>query len=245
MATMVSPRSGFDFLKFAAAVMAFVVAVMLLGSLAMPQMAVTNAAEKAPADMDDAELQVELDRAEVDVVAAWETVKDAWVAGDQAARNATLAARQAANERYIAANDVAIARGWYSFEYTNEELAEIATSTLVLTAATAPVVMLPGLEAPVYVSWGHIKERHGFVPFDLLTNGPNHRRNCKEGGGRKTYIYKQAPGPGDTWVLGVVWDNVLVTCYQVTHDMLLWYFDKDGCPPGMNGGHDGISGAAY
>ena len=198
-------------------------------------LALCELAAKAPADMDDAELRAELDLAEVDVVAAWEEGKVAWAAGDQARLDAVIAERQAADGRYIAAHEVATARGWYKCAYANAEIAEIATG-LKAAATTGPVVLIPGLETPVYVSWSHIAERHGLAPFDLLANGPNHKRDCKEG---KTYVYKAA-GKGK-YVLGIVWNGVLVTVYEVTRDLLYYYFSVDDCPNPLNGGHDGLS----
>jgi hypothetical protein len=86
--------------------------------------------------MEDAELRAEIDSAEVEVVAAWDGVVLEWDEGtEQEAFAAALAARQAASKRYIAANEEAIARGWYSFTDIDVRLVKITVGMDTVPAA--------------------------------------------------------------------------------------------------------------
>jgi len=235
MATMTQTKSGFGFLGFAAIMVAALLIVSMgAGALATSvMMTESTAGAKAPANMDDAELQAEIEAAEVEVVAAWDKVKDVCVEGaDQATIEAAIAARTAANERYIAANEVAIARGWYKYDDT--ELAALASTKMI-------VLDLPG-EGATEVAIGHIATKHGTEAVQAVRTGGWKNGNCN--GGKKGYAYK--PADDGRWWVRVSWNGKVVTCYRVTWELLLYYFKQDGCePPRPPFGHDAMSSPAY
>ena len=190
------------------------VALILAASVLLPMLAAMPAmiedssipAEQsaAPADMDDAELRLEIERAEV------------------------------ANERYIAANDVAIARGWYSLEYTDAELAGIAAGKLI-------VMTIPDVAGAVEVNIEHIAE-HGEDAVQAVKAGGFKKGDCN--GGDKGYAYKLADD-GRYW-LQVSWQGKIVTCFRATWSYILWCFKNDGCqPPRPPFMHDAMSSPAY
>lgn len=193
-------------------------------------------AAKAPADMNEQELRAELDTSQEIVAEAW----DAVVLGDQAARDAAIAARAAANERYIAADEEAIKRGWYVRVYADAELAEIAAGVKTGTI-TFEIMSIPGI-GTVPVADDHIVEGHGAKAMSELKKGGFSKSPCD--GGHKTYWYKDAIKRGFC-TIAIMWDGIIVTTYDVTMELLLYYLRQDGCPPPPSLGHDMLSGPAY
>lgn len=214
----------------------FLAAVVLAPFAAMPVM-MTGSTEptvvKIPADMDDAELRTEIDAAEVEVVVAWEEVKLKWGAASQAAYEAALGASLDADARHTAASEEAMARGWYKCVYTGVELAEIATTKMIV---------LDLEDGPCEVAVGHIGKNHGTEAVHAVQTGGFKKGNC--GDSEKSYAYKLADD-GRYW-LRIMWNGKVVTCYKVTWSLLLYYFKQDGCePPRPPFSHDGMSAPAY
>jgi len=189
---------------------------------------------KALADMTDDELQLELDRATIQVEAAWEDVAEKHGKASQEVYAAAIAAREAASERFVAAHEVAIARGWYSLMYTDPELAEIATTRMI-------VLDVPG-EGAMNVNIGHIAEGHGDEAVQAVRTGGWKKGDCN--GGEKAFAYKLADD-GRYW-LRISWHGDVVTCFRCTWDYLCYCFKIDGCnPPRPPSHHDLMSSPAY
>jgi len=221
MATMTQSRSGFGFLGFAAIMVAALLIIsMILGTLAT-SVTMTESTDVAPADMGDEELETALSDAEAALRGAIQRVLDP--VGTEIAGKSSMGEVRVRNRVY-------------------EDLAtEMARRVNMIV--TSPQLNVPGFGA-AKIAYNHIvKERGRSAELDELMRGPNKRRNCKEGDGRKSYVYKQV-GP-DTYVLGVLWDDVLVTCYHVTRALKDATFDRDGCPPSINGEHDAMSSPAF
>jgi hypothetical protein len=232
MATIERTRGGFPMGWLCA--IALGLAAMVLAPLARMPAMMTESAEqtKAPADMSDKELRAEIDATEVEVV---DTLERDWdEPASQEAFAAELAATEAQSERYVAANEEATRRGWYSFAYTDAELTGIAATKMI-------VLDLPG-EGATEVAIGHIATGHGTEAVQAVRTGGFKKSPC--GDGKKEYAFKVADD-GRYW-LRVSWEGKIVTCFRATWSYLLWHFKQDGCdPPRPPFGHDGMSAAAY
>jgi len=239
MTAMVRPKSGFGFLGFAAVIIMLTVIVTGIGTLAIPVTMTENTEQaKLPTDMDDTELQAELDIAEVDVVAAEQSI----IPGDtpsQADYEAALAARKIAGERFIAANEEATRRGWYTFSdlYTLEDFNAIESEWLE-AANYLPTVDVPGIDFRVRVMPHY--QKHGEKAWQVIQTGKGPVWDCEQ----IDKIYKAVEIENGHWAFAAFGrtSHILITSFPATENHLCRLLLKVTCKL-LNGhnGHDNMS----